>query len=194
MRSQVQALVGKPGSRRRTARKSASRRSAGSLCACAQVRKLERRRSARGVGLRPNWGALMVRPFLQRQQDAASSASSPPRCEPPRGCPRRAYSQPRLTQGADPGAGLTGLPDLFLDASAARSAPARGERERAGLAAGSDFSRRPRSELQAAVTLDHSVYRIETAEPSARQALTPRWTRLDPLSRTVFISTLQLPF
>src|SRR5271165_4850098 len=39
-----------------------------------------------------------------------------------------------------------------------------------------------------------SVYRIRTAWPSAWQAFTPRYTRLDPLLRTVFTSTLQLPF
>jgi len=38
------------------------------------------------------------------------------------------------------------------------------------------------------------VYRIETSWPSVEQALTRRLTRCDPLSRTDFMSILQLPF
>src|ERR1700732_310027 len=38
------------------------------------------------------------------------------------------------------------------------------------------------------------VYRIETSWPSVGQALTRRLTRCDPLSRTDFMSILQLPF
>lgn len=55
-------------------------------------------------------------------------------------------------------------------------------------------ARRAAGELGQNYSGGNSVYRIETTELSARQALTPRWTRMDPLSRTVFISTLQLPF